>query len=234
MPLRKKTSILDFFKRDKPTLLKKAKSLMFSTTSNNLHNVVEENRDTCDLEMETVQHKVVEDIDHSRLSSTTTVSTVTTKYRVGHSSSSAKLGQLQIEPVDFEKVALIGRGDVGRVYLVKNKKNDDLFAMKVLSKKEMIAREKIKRVMAEQRILATANHPFIVSLYHTFQTRDNLYFVTEYCCGGEFFRQLQRMPGKCLPEAHAKFYISEIVCALEFLHLMGFIYRDLKPESIID
>jgi protein-serine/threonine kinase len=227
MPLRKKNSIMDFFRRERPQVLKKAKSLMFPNSATTPTTSVTEEK--CDLQMEPVQ-----EIDHSRLSSTTTTSTVTTKYRVGHSSSSAKLEQLQVLPTDFEKIALIGRGDVGRVYLVKNKRNDELFAMKVLSKKEMIAREKIKRVMAEQRILATANHPFIVSLYHTFQTKDNLYFVTEYCCGGEFFRQLQRMPGKCLPEAHAKFYISEIVCALEFLHLMGFIYRDLKPESIFN
>lgn len=49
--------------------------------------------------------------------------------------------------------------------------------------------------------------------------------------GGEFFRALQTRPGKCLPEEHAKFYAAEVVAALEYLHLMGFIYRDLKPES---
>lgn len=53
----------------------------------------------------------------------------------------------------------------------------------------------------------------------------------EYCMGGEFFRALQTRPGKCLPEEHAKFYAAEVVAALEYLHLMGFIYRDLKPES---
>jgi serine/threonine protein kinase len=58
----------------------------------------------------------------------------------------------------------------------------------VLSKKEMIKRNKIKRVLAEQEILATSNHPFIVTLYHSFQSQDYLYFVMEYCSGGEFFR----------------------------------------------
>lgn len=53
----------------------------------------------------------------------------------------------------------------------------------------------------------------------------------EYCTGGEFFRALQTRPGKCLPENDAKFYAAEVVAALEYLHLMGFIYRDLKPES---
>lgn len=79
----------------------------------------------------------------------------------------------------------------------------------------------------------TANHPFIIPLYHSFQTSDHIYFITEFCAGGEFFRTLQGLknPDRCLPEAHAQFYVAEVICALEFLHLMGFIYRDLKPES---
>jgi protein-serine/threonine kinase len=58
----------------------------------------------------------------------------------------------------------------------------------VLSKKEMIKRNKIKRALAEQEILATSNHPFIVTLYHSFQSEDHLYLCMEYCMGGEFFR----------------------------------------------
>jgi protein-serine/threonine kinase len=53
----------------------------------------------------------------------------------------------------------------------------------------------------------------------------------EYCMGGEFFRALQTRPNKCLPEEDARFYAAEVIAALEYLHLMGFIYRDLKPES---
>ena len=101
----------------------------------------------------------------------------------------------------------------------------------VLSKKEMIERKKIKRALTEQEILATANHPFIVTLYHSFQSDGYLYFCMEYCMGGEFFRALQSRPGKCLPEDGSRFYAAEVVAALEYLHLMGFIYRDLKPES---
>jgi serine/threonine protein kinase len=101
----------------------------------------------------------------------------------------------------------------------------------VLSKKEMIKRNKIKRALAEQEILATSNHPFIVTLYHSFQSEDHLYLCMEYCSGGEFFRALQTRPGKCIPEDDARFYAAEVTAALEYLHLMGFIYRDLKPES---
>ena len=95
----------------------------------------------------------------------------------------------------------------------------------------MIERKKIKRALTEQEILATANHPFIVTLYHSFQSEQYLYFCMEYCMGGEFFRALQSRPGKCLPEEAARFYAAEVTAALEYLHLMGFIYRDLKPES---
>lgn len=115
----------------------------------------------------------------------------------------------------------------------------------------MIKRNKIKRALAEQEILATSNHPFIVTLYHSFQSEDHLYLCMEYCSGGEFFRgpspsdapggavlamltvrtALQTRPGKCIPEDDARFYAGEVTAALEYLHLMGFIYRDLKPES---
>ena len=104
----------------------------------------------------------------------------------------------------------------------------------VLSKKEMIKRNKIKRALAEQEILATSNHPFIVTLYHSFQSEDHLYLCMEYCSGGEFFRALQTRPNKCVGEDDARFYAAEVTAALEYLHLMGFIYRDLKPESECD
>ncbi|KAK8087054.1 serine/threonine protein kinase- AGC family [Apiospora phragmitis] len=130
-------------------------------------------------------------------------------------------------------IKLIGKGDVGKVYLVREKKSSRLYAMKVLSKKEMIKRNKIKRALAEQEILATSNHPFIVTLYHSFQSEDHLYLCMEYCSGGEFFRALQTRPGKCIPEDDARFYAAEVTAALEYLHLMGFIYRDLKPENIL-
>ncbi|KZT38978.1 Pkinase-domain-containing protein, partial [Sistotremastrum suecicum HHB10207 ss-3] len=154
-------------------------------------------------------------------------------FRRTYSSNSIKIGTVEVGPSSFQKIKLLGRGDVGKVYLVREKKTGKYFAMKVLSKKEMVARKKIKRALAEQEILATANHPFIVTLYHSFQSDHYLYFCMEYCMGGEFFRALQTRPGKCLAEEDAKFYAAEVVAALEYLHLMGFIYRDLKPENIL-
>ncbi|KAI9828129.1 MAG: serine/threonine protein kinase, AGC [Thelocarpon impressellum] len=154
-------------------------------------------------------------------------------FRRTYSSNSIKVRNVEVGPGSFDKIKLIGKGDVGKVYLVREKKSSRLYAMKVLSKKEMIKRNKIKRALAEQEILATSNHPFIVTLYHSFQSDDHLYLCMEYCSGGEFFRALQTRPGKCIPEDDARFYAAEVTAALEYLHLMGFIYRDLKPENIL-
>ncbi|KAI1179777.1 Pkinase-domain-containing protein [Nemania sp. FL0916] len=154
-------------------------------------------------------------------------------FRRTYSSNSIKVRTVEVGPSSFDKIKLIGKGDVGKVYLVREKKSNRLYAMKVLSKKEMIKRNKIKRALAEQEILATSNHPFIVTLYHSFQSEDHLYLCMEYCSGGEFFRALQTRPGKCIPEDDARFYAAEVTAALEYLHLMGFIYRDLKPENIL-
>ncbi|KAI9250265.1 kinase-like domain-containing protein [Sporodiniella umbellata] len=144
-----------------------------------------------------------------------------------------KKNNVEVEPGDFEKVRLLGKGDTGRVYLVKHKTTDKLYALKVLSKEEMLKRNKIKRALAEQAILSKANHPFIIPLYHSFQSQEYLYLCMEFCVGGEFFRALKNRPGRVLRENDAKFYAAEVVAALEYLHLMGIVFRDLKPENIL-
>lgn len=139
----------------------------------------------------------------------------------------------QVGPHHFIKLKLLGRGGIGQVYLVQLRNTDKLYAMKVLTKDEMIQRNKVKRVMTEREILATANHPFIVTMYASFQTNVHLCFVMEYCAGGEFFRVLQKQPRRRLRETAVRFYAAEVILALEYLHHMGFIYRDLKPENIL-
>ncbi|CDO93377.1 unnamed protein product [Kluyveromyces dobzhanskii CBS 2104] len=153
--------------------------------------------------------------------------------RLRNKSFSNKFQDILVGPQSFEKIRLLGQGDVGKVYLVKEKETNRLYALKIFSKPEMIKRKKIKRILAEQEILATSNHPFIVTLYHSFQTEDYLYLCMEYCMGGEFFRALQTRKTKCISEDDARFYSSEVTAALEYLHLMGFVYRDLKPENIL-
>lgn len=154
-------------------------------------------------------------------------------YRLRTKSFGNKFKDAVVTPQSFEKIKVLGKGDVGTVYLVRERKTDRLYAMKIFSKSDMIRRKKIKRILAEQEILATSNHPFIVTLYHSFQTEDYLYLCMEYCMGGEFFRALQTRKTKTICENDARFYIAEVIAALEYLHLLGFIYRDLKPENIL-
>lgn len=139
----------------------------------------------------------------------------------------------QVGPQHFRKLKLLGKGGIGKVYLVHLRGTSRLYAMKVLTKEEMIQKNKVKRVMTEREILATANHPFIVTMYASYQTATRLCFIMEFCEGGEFFRVLQKQPRKRLKESAAKFYSAEVLLALEYLHHMGFIYRDLKPENIL-
>ncbi|KAI8336302.1 kinase-like domain-containing protein [Chlamydoabsidia padenii] len=165
---------------------------------------------------------------------TTSVSpSLSTSTSTRTSSYSVQRQQVQVDSSHFKKIRLLGKGDVGRVYLVEENVTKNLYALKVLSKKEMVKRNKVKRVKAEQAILAMAHHPFIVPLHHSFQSKDHLMFCMEYCVGGEFFRALQQRPGKVLKEHEARFYAAEVVAALEYLHLHGLIYRDLKPENIL-
>ncbi|KAA8496025.1 Flippase kinase 1 [Porphyridium purpureum] len=139
----------------------------------------------------------------------------------------------QLGPHLFKKLKLVGRGGVGKVYLVLLKDTELLYAMKVLSKEDMIARNKVARVMTEREIFATTNHPFIITMFASFQTTKKLHFIMEYAAGGEFFRVLQKQPGQRLSEDAARFYAAEVILALEYLHHLGFVYRDLKPENVL-
>jgi serine/threonine protein kinase SCH9 len=137
-------------------------------------------------------------------------------------------------PNDFDIMRLIGRGTFGQVYQVRKKDTGRIYAMKVLSKKVIVQKKEVAHTIGERNILvrtATTSSPFIVSLKFSFQTPTDLYLVTDYMSGGELFWHLQR-EGK-FPEQRAKFYIAELVLALENLHSKGIVYRDLKPENIL-
>ena len=153
----------------------------------------------------------------------------------------------KVDKSNFTKLKVLGKGDTGKVFLVKanfnllenldkssaSEEEERFFAMKVLDKAEMLKRNKVRRVLAEREILVTVDHPFIVTLYYSFQSETKLYFVMDYCAGGELYSLLQKQPHKCLKEEAAKFYAAEVLLALEYLHINGFIYRDLKPENIL-
>ena len=137
-------------------------------------------------------------------------------------------------PEDFQILKLIGKGTFGQVFQVRKKDTGQIYAMKVLSKKVIVQKKEIAHTIGERNILvrtATTESPFIVGLKFSFQTPTDLYLVTDYMSGGELFWHLQK-EGR-FHEARAKFYIAELILALQHLHDHDIVYRDLKPENIL-
>lgn len=132
---------------------------------------------------------------------------------------------------DFILIQVVGKGSYGKVMLVKHKDEGSVFAMKMLRKENVIKRNQVEHTKTERNVLEAVSHPFIVTLHYAFQTPKKLYFVLEYCPGGELFFHLSRA-GR-FSEGRCRFYASEILLAIEYLHRLNIIYRDLKPENIL-
>ena len=132
---------------------------------------------------------------------------------------------------DFQVLKLLGKGSFGKVLLVKYLNNNNIYAMKILKKEEIIKRNQINHTKTERLLLEKLNHPFIASLQFAFQDSQKLYLVTEFLQGGELFFHIKRK--KCFKESPAKFYMAQIFLAIDYLHKAGYIYRDLKPENIL-
>ncbi|KAK3694698.1 kinase-like domain-containing protein [Podospora appendiculata] len=142
--------------------------------------------------------------------------------------------QKHFGPGDFQILRLIGKGTFGQVYQVRKKDTKRIYAMKVLSKKVIVQKKEVAHTVGERNILvrtAMADSPFIVGLKFSFQTPSDLYLVTDYMSGGELFWHLQK-DGK-FEEKRAKFYIAELILAIQHLHENDIVYRDLKPENIL-
>jgi len=137
-------------------------------------------------------------------------------------------------PSDFEILKLIGKGTFGQVYQVRKRDTQRIYAMKVLQKKVIVQKKEVAHTVGERNILvrtATTDSPFIVGLKFSFQTPSELYLVTDYMSGGELFWHLQK-EGR-FDERRAKFYIAELILAIQHLHNNDIVYRDLKPENIL-
>ncbi|KYK57734.1 serine/threonine-protein kinase sck1 [Drechmeria coniospora] len=137
-------------------------------------------------------------------------------------------------PSDFEILKLIGKGTFGQVYQVRKRDTERIYAMKVLQKKVIVQKKEVAHTVGERNILvrtATSDSPFIVGLKFSFQTPSELYLVTDYMSGGELFWHLQK-EGR-FDERRAKFYIAELILAIQHLHNNDIVYRDLKPENIL-
>ena len=123
---------------------------------------------------------------------------------------------------DFELLSLLGRGHFGAVYLVRCR--EQLFALKVLKKRELAREKQISHTWSERNILASTSHPFIVHLHAAFQSPKKLYFLLEYCPGGTLAFHVRRATR--LPLAQARFYAACVLLALEHLHSRDIVHRE--------
>ncbi|KAF7840495.1 serine/threonine-protein kinase D6PKL2 [Senna tora] len=133
----------------------------------------------------------------------------------------------------FRLLKRLGCGDIGSVYLSELSGTKCYFAMKVMDKGSLASRKKLLRAQTEREILQSLDHPFLPTLYTHFETEKFSCLVMEFCPGGDLHTLRQRQPGKHFPEQAVKFYVAEVLLALEYLHMLGIVYRDLKPENVL-
>lgn len=133
----------------------------------------------------------------------------------------------------FKLLRRLGCGDIGSVYLSELSATRCYFAMKVMDKASLSARKKLIRAQTEREILQLLDHPFLPMLYTHFETDRFSCLVMEYCPGGDLHALRQRQPGKHFSEYAARFYAAEVLLAIEYLHMLGVVYRDLKPENVL-
>ncbi|KAJ4982205.1 hypothetical protein NE237_033042 [Protea cynaroides] len=133
----------------------------------------------------------------------------------------------------FRLLKRLGCGDIGSVYLSELNGTKCYFAMKVMDKASLASRKKLLRAQTEREILQSLDHPFLPTLYTHFETDKFSCLVMEFCPGGDLHTLRQRQLGKHFSEQAVKFYVAEVLLALEYLHMLGIIYRDLKPENVL-
>uniref|UniRef100_A0A8C8JLK4 non-specific serine/threonine protein kinase n=1 Tax=Oncorhynchus tshawytscha TaxID=74940 RepID=A0A8C8JLK4_ONCTS len=166
------------------------------------------------------------DLDYPALRKNKNIETFLNRYEkvMGH------IRDFQMRSEDFDRVKVIGRGAFGEVQLVRHKASQKVYAMKLLSKFEMIKRSDSAFFWEERDIMAFANSPWVVQLCCAFQDDRYLYMVMEYMPGGDLVNLTSTYD---VPEKWARFYTAEVVMALDAIHSLGFIHRDVKPDNML-
>lgn len=181
--------------------------------------------------------------DHKRIMNHEYINFVNDNLLVNSNNISSIMGQLMItlefKPLknqnlsidDFDLLKVIGKGSFGKVMQVIKKDTKQVYALKTLRKQHIVSRMEVVHTLAERTVLARVTNPFIVPLKFSFQSPEKLYLVLSFINGGELFWHLQNS-GQ-FPMDRSRFYIAELLTALESLHELNVIYRDLKPENIL-
>lgn len=142
-----------------------------------------------------------------------------------------RLKRSKMDITMYDKISKIGTGAFGEVWLVRKIDTNMLYAMKILRKTEVYKRNQMAHVKAERDILAEADNEWVVKLYYSFQDDKFLYLVMDYIPGGDLMSLLIKI--EIFPENLARFYIAELVLAIESVHNMGFVHRDIKPDNVL-
>ena len=131
---------------------------------------------------------------------------------------------------DFKLLSVIGKGSYAKVCLVKKNDSDKTYAMKILKKKHIEKKKQEAHIMTERNVLVEVDHPFVIKMYASFQSPEKLFFILEFCPGGELFGLLSKKHK--LSEEQTKFYAAQMVLALEYLHARDIIYREyITPHA---
>ncbi|CAN6362269.1 unnamed protein product [Urochloa humidicola] len=151
-----------------------------------------------------------------------------------------RLGSVSLSDIRF--LRRLGAGDIGSVYLAEVKPKEKptgagagplLVAAKVMDRKELEGRNKEGRARTEREILEAVDHPFLPRLYGVADGDRWSCLLTEFCPGGDLHVLRQRQPHRRFSEAAVRFYAAEVVAALEYIHMVDIVYRDLKPENVL-
>uniref|UniRef100_A0A8C1SPP5 non-specific serine/threonine protein kinase n=1 Tax=Cyprinus carpio TaxID=7962 RepID=A0A8C1SPP5_CYPCA len=144
----------------------------------------------------------------------------------------SKVKQMRLHKEDFEILKVIGRGAFGEVAVVKVKSSDKVFAMKILNKWEMLKRAETACFREERDVLVNGDCQWITRLHYAFQDDNFLYLVMDYYVGGDLLTLLSKFEDR-LPEDMARFYLAEMVLAINSVHQLHYVHRDIKPDNIL-
>uniref|UniRef100_A0A8C9TQ92 Serine/threonine-protein kinase MRCK alpha n=1 Tax=Scleropages formosus TaxID=113540 RepID=A0A8C9TQ92_SCLFO len=144
----------------------------------------------------------------------------------------SKVKQMRLHKEDFEILKVIGRGAFGEVAVVKVKNTDKVFAMKILNKWEMLKRAETACFREERDVLVNGDSQWITTLHYAFQDENYLYLVMDYYVGGDLLTLLSKFEDR-LPEDMARFYLAEMVLAIDSVHQLHYVHRDIKPDNIL-
>ncbi|XP_051018444.1 myotonin-protein kinase isoform X2 [Acomys russatus] len=144
----------------------------------------------------------------------------------------ARLKEVRLQRDDFEILKVIGRGAFSEVAVVKMKQTGQVYAMKIMNKWDMLKRGEVSCFREERDVLVKGDRRWITQLHFAFQDENYLYLVMEYYVGGDLLTLLSKF-GERIPAEMARFYLAEIVMAIDSVHRLGYVHRDIKPDNIL-